>query len=63
MPDISMCLNKQCPLRTDCYRFLAVPNTHQSYTDFRFTTNTDGVAHCDNFWSYSKRLGIEARNE
>ena len=25
MPDITMCINKECPLRMKCYRFTAVP--------------------------------------
>ena len=36
MPDISMCLNNTCSVRTDCYRFRAVANEfNQSYTDFK----------------------------
>lgn len=36
MPDITMCVNKDCPLRMKCYRFTAVPTPYwQSYTDFK----------------------------
>lgn len=35
MPDISMCSNGNCPLRTLCYRYRAVPSPQgQSYTWF-----------------------------
>jgi len=32
MPDISMCQNSKCELRSNCYRYRAVPNPYrQSY--------------------------------
>ena len=35
MPDISMCSNKECPKKEDCYRAKAEPNPlWQSYTYF-----------------------------
>ena len=47
MPDITMCLNKACPLRHKCYRFTAKPNAdYQSYSTFtfdRFNANNGGV--------------------
>jgi hypothetical protein len=36
MPDLSMCLNKGCPLKYKCYRFMANPDQWQSYTLFSF---------------------------
>jgi hypothetical protein len=45
MPDIAMCVNKDCPFRHKCYRFMAVPDTHQSY--MVIFPNTDGT--CDQF--------------
>ena len=45
MPDISMCINKDCNLSNMCYRFLATPSEPQSYTEFK--PNNDGT--CDNF--------------
>jgi hypothetical protein len=47
MPDISMCLNKTCPLRDKCYRYLAHPSEWQSVGDFK--PNEDGTS-CDHFW-------------
>lgn len=35
MPDICMCRNKKCPLKSKCYRFMAVPNQMQTYFGVR----------------------------
>lgn len=36
MPDISMCLNKSCSVKDNCYRFRSVANEiNQSYSDFK----------------------------
>ena len=34
MADISMCMNPKCDKKDSCYRFKAVPDTLQSYSDF-----------------------------
>lgn len=36
MPDISMCANYNCPLKSKCYRYLAKPDDsgYQTYADF-----------------------------
>lgn len=48
MPDITMCNNEKCELRTKCYRFLATPNQYyQSY--FLWKENTP-VYDCRHFW-------------
>lgn len=47
MPDISMCANKQCPSREQCYRFTAAPSTFQSYMKFEVA---NGDNKCDYFW-------------
>lgn len=40
-----MCSNKECPMRTTCYRFMAVPNEYrQSYSCFEPKLND-----CQNF--------------
>lgn len=31
MPDITMCAGTNCPLKENCYRFLAKPEIYQSY--------------------------------
>jgi len=44
MPDISMCLNgEKCPKSKHCYRFCAVPDSWQSYSDFY--VNNDRCEH------------------
>lgn len=46
MPDISMCLNTNCPLKEKCHRFTAEPSEfRQSYVRFKFE---DG--NCEYFW-------------
>ena len=36
MPDMTMCLNNECPRREDCFRFIAKPEpVLQSYGAFR----------------------------
>lgn len=53
MPDISMCTNKQCPLRGDCYRAQAVPDSvWQSYSKFEPRLESNGKVEeilCDYF--------------
>lgn len=35
MPDITMCVGTGCPLRENCYRYMAEPNGwRQSFADF-----------------------------
>ena len=46
MPDISMCKNFQCPLKDNCYRYVAKPSFHQTYADFKYK---DG---CDYYWEF-----------
>lgn len=49
MTDITMCANKECPLRMLCYRFTAVPTPGwQSYAEYK---PVNGI--CDRFW-YNK---------
>lgn len=35
MPDIAMCLNKDCTIRNNCYRFTAIPSERQAYSNFQ----------------------------
>ena len=42
MPDISMCMNHECPVHRSCYRYTATPNDYwQAYADFK--PDEDGV--------------------
>lgn len=52
MPDISMCVNKDCPLRMKCYRYTAIPDKYwQSFSTFQ--PNAEGT--CDSFWDNTGR--------
>jgi hypothetical protein len=49
MPDISMCSGEKCPLKENCYRFLATPNEfRQSY--FMNPPYNDETKECNHFW-------------
>lgn len=50
MPDISMCMNDECPLKKICYRWAAYPDDCvQSYADFKFETNEKGETECEHY--------------
>ena len=35
MPDITMCVSQECPIRNECFRATAKPDSkYQSYADF-----------------------------
>ena len=47
MPDISMCINSDCPSHNDCYRFKAKPSEFwQSYDSYK---PLEGESKCDKF--------------
>jgi hypothetical protein len=49
MPDISMCSGEKCPLKENCYRFLAIPNEfRQSY--FMNPPYNHQTNECEYFW-------------
>ena len=51
MPDITMCINKTCPLREKCYRATAFPDLHwQSFAEY----NPDN-GQCEYFWDNTGR--------
>lgn len=58
MPDMTMCLNNECPRREDCYRFIAKPEPAlQSYGAFQ------NDEYC--FWEatpYEKKQWEERKN-
>lgn len=40
MPDITMCMTKDCPKKETCYRAQATPDKYmQSYSDFKEVCN------------------------
>lgn len=50
MADITMCNNKTCNKRNNCYRFTAKASKHQSY----FTGNPGSNGDCSYFWDNTK---------
>ena len=52
MPDISMCINTECPLRQSCHRYTAIPSEYrQAYTTFKYRLINDNHIACDGFIS------------
>lgn len=47
MADISMCINKECPKKFKCYRFMAYNSPYQSVGEFK--PNEQGE--CSMFWA------------
>lgn len=39
MPDITMCSSNGCPMKEECYRSRAKPDTLQSWSNFEYTCN------------------------
>lgn len=56
MPDISMCTAHSCPLKTECYRYMAKPNPfRQAYSNFSYNEKEG----CDDFWQMENSKEIE----
>ena len=51
MPDISMCRNNNCTIKTTCYRYNAEPSWRQSYSSFSQGDN----GKCDHFWKMDQQ--------
>ena len=51
MPDISMCMGNDCPLKETCYRYKAKPSEYQSY--FMEAPYKDGD--CSHYWEISSK--------
>jgi len=49
MPDISCCINEECPLRSKCYRATAKWDDYQSVARFQYQ-EYEGKVMCDWFW-------------
>lgn len=53
MADITMCSNKECPKKEQCYRFTATPNPYrQGYMELKPDENGE----CKDFVDNSERL-------
>ena len=46
MPDITMCVGDECPIKEKCYRFMAKPSEYQYY--FMEAPYRDGK--CEHYW-------------
>ena len=54
MPDIAMCGDDNCPSRLTCWRFIAPPDSYQSY--MLFDRPEDGER-CADYWPVAKWRG------
>ena len=52
MPDICMCMSKNCARREECYRAQAIPDRLQSYSNFEELCNEGNFKY---FWEFKKR--------
>ncbi len=50
MPDISMCIANQCPLKEFCYRFTAEEDKDQTFMMNPPYKEDDGLVECAQFW-------------
>lgn len=51
MPDISMCENRECVMRHNCYRQMATHNPmYQSFGEFKPEKNDKDNFKCKYFW-------------
>jgi hypothetical protein len=46
MPDITMCMGNDCPIKETCYRYKAKPNDYQSY----FMEAPYKNEECEHYW-------------
>jgi hypothetical protein len=62
MPDISMCSGDKCPLKENCYRFLAEPSEfRQSY--FMTPPYNHQTKECEYFWDNDLYQTVLKENE
>lgn len=55
MPDISMCMNKECPSHNACFRYRAQPHPYrQAYMDFKPKQDDKS---CDDYIDVTKNFG------
>jgi hypothetical protein len=60
MPDITMCVNQNCPLSKTCYRHEdsgTISDIRQSWTDFKWDINLkhEGEFVCENYLDVSDK--------
>jgi hypothetical protein len=58
MPDISMCMGKNCERKETCYRYKAYPSPHwQAYGDF----DSGDVSKCGYYWKVTNEPVVPER--
>jgi hypothetical protein len=55
MSDITMCEGIDCPIRSHCYRFKAIPEDYQHY----FIETPYEYDYCEKFISYKDEIDID----
>ena len=50
MPDITMCWGRDCPVKENCYRFMAKPDDYQAY----FIDSPIRKGKCQHYWAIDK---------
>ncbi len=58
MPDISMCVGNDCPLKETCYRYKAKPCEYQTY--FMNPPYEDGK--CEYYWKMESKPNLPGGN-
>lgn len=58
MVDLAMCKNEDCPVKKSCYRYLAKPDSYQSY----FTGIKATEEGCDVYWKVSSEEEVNKLN-
>ena len=61
MADITMCMNKDCPLAKSCYRKTATIGMRQSMSDFKYEI-VDGNVECDHYWGTKQKSTLKDEN-
>ena len=54
MVDITICVNQECAINKYCYRYMALPCSHQSFARFEPYKEEDGW-HCEHFMEILKK--------
>lgn len=58
MPDLAMCMSKNCDRREECYRAQATPSRYQTYSNFEDICNEGNFEY---FWEMQIRGDNDGR--
>jgi hypothetical protein len=64
MNDIKKCIGTDCPIKEQCYRFTAIPNSHQSYFvgipgGYEPIIPSGSRWKCDMYWGFASQQIID----